>query len=87
MRIGELSRRTGTSRRLLRYYEEARSLEGGYSVSAYIEQFARDNPAHPDVPGALALVDPHLLQARPDVVGFEKRIIRQNLLPRRAMRE
>ncbi|MEQ8211874.1 MAG: c-type cytochrome [Lacipirellulaceae bacterium] len=27
---------------LLKFYEQARSLEGGYSVSAYVEQFARD---------------------------------------------
>lgn len=27
---------------LLRFYEESRALEGGYSVSAYIEHFARD---------------------------------------------
>ncbi|QDT01375.1 DUF7133 domain-containing protein [Adhaeretor mobilis] len=27
---------------LLNYYEQARSVEGGYSVAAYVEQFARD---------------------------------------------
>ncbi len=33
---------TASKLSLLRYYEAARSTEGGYSVSAYVENFARD---------------------------------------------
>jgi len=33
---------TKTKLTLLQYYEDARALDGGYSVSAYVENFARD---------------------------------------------
>jgi DNA-binding transcriptional MerR regulator len=35
VRIGELSERTGTSRRLLRYYEEQRLITSGRSANGY----------------------------------------------------
>ncbi|MFD8964299.1 MerR family transcriptional regulator [Streptomyces sp. NPDC059568] len=37
MRIGELAERTGTSRRLLRYYEEQRLIAPGRSPNGYRE--------------------------------------------------
>ncbi|CAL9569143.1 HTH-type transcriptional regulator HmrR [Streptomyces sp. enrichment culture] len=37
MRIGELAERTGTSRRLLRYYEEQRLITPGRSANGYRE--------------------------------------------------
>ncbi|MEN3315642.1 MAG: hypothetical protein V7605_1876 [Acidimicrobiaceae bacterium] len=37
MRIGELAERTGTSRRLLRYYEEQRLIAPGRSANGYRE--------------------------------------------------
>ncbi|AJC54155.1 MerR family transcriptional regulator [Streptomyces sp. 769] len=37
MRIGELAERTGTSRRLLRYYEEQRLITPGRSYNGYRE--------------------------------------------------
>lgn len=66
MRIGELSERTGTSRRLLRYYEEQGLISSGRSLNGYREY-------------AEACVD-RVLQVRGLLdAGLPTRIIRQVL--------